>query len=783
MKFALKGEKEVAGKEFEYSFNINGIVGSGLLSSFQQTRAEMQISEKRINMLQGKLDELDKGYTDNSAAVAEYNQKNQQLQSKIADNIALQENLQQSIEESKSKITSYKNSLNLLKDAYQNGNIEVSEYKNQQRSLTAAINQERTAQAGLKNYLAAAKNETKSLKTESSNLKKEYATSITAVKKYENQHHSLTEALENEKSAYEGLAASSTLAGSANEMMKSRLSGMLSAGAGIGFLGGAAAKVGGSIDILQQALSNFQTATGASNEELQKFQQTLLNVYASGAGQDYEDIASAMKLIYQQTKLTGQELENASKGALLVRDAFDIDVNESVRAASSLMKNFGINAEQAYNLIAVGARNGANKNGDLADTLNEYAVQFKQLGFSAEQFTEILIKGADQGAFSVDKVGDAIKEFNIRVKDGSKTTAEGFGAIGLNADVMASKFAAGGISAQKAFTETIAALSKVENPVARNIAGVNLFGTMWEDLGEKGVLALAKLNNSVDMNNQVINQMQIDKITSFGQALDFIGRQAEVSVVGPLGQKTLPIMKDLATWMVNNSDTIQNVAVPALLGLGAAATALSVGALLPLIATIGWIPVAIGGVTAAGVALYNNWENLTNYASEAWGSAANTVDEFGNQIETKFDSITGWITTKWNDVKSFLSNPITATINYVKNGSGGVEVAANAAGGIYGKGAFLTTFAENSGESAIPHTPTARNIGLLAETNKIMGNPLGVGSNIQINAPFSPQITISGTAENEQLMSILQAAKEDFIADIKRILDDQDNQQRRLSFQ
>ena len=125
MKFALKGEKEVAGKEFEYSFNINGIVGSGLLSSFQQTRAEMQMSEKRINMLQGKLDELDKGYTDNSAAVAEYNQKNQQLQSKIADNIALQENLQQSIEESKSKITSYKNSLNLLKDAYQNGNIEV----------------------------------------------------------------------------------------------------------------------------------------------------------------------------------------------------------------------------------------------------------------------------------------------------------------------------------------------------------------------------------------------------------------------------------------------------------------------------------------------------------------------------------------------------------------------------------------------------------------------------------------------------------------------------------
>lgn len=773
----------MAGKEFEYSFNINGIIGSGLLSSFQQTRAEMQLSEKRINMLQGKLDELDKGYTDNSAAVAEYNQKNQQLQSKIADNIALQEDLQRSIDESKSRITSYKNSLNALKDAYQSGNIEVNDYKNQQKSLTAAINQEKTAQAGLKNYLAAAKKETKSLKAESADLKKEYTTSISAVRKYENQHQSLTEALEAEKAAYEGLAESSTLAGNASGMMKSKLSGMLSAGAGIGFLGVAAAKVGSSLDMLQQALGNLQTATGASDEELQKFQQTLLNVYASGAGQDYEDIASSMKLIYQQTKLTGQELENASKGALLIRDAFDIDVNESVRAASSLMKNFGINAEQAYNLIAVGAQNGANKNGDLADTLNEYAVQFNQLGFTAEQFTEILINGADQGAFSVDKVGDAIKEFNIRVKDGSKTTAEGFSAIGLNADLMASKFAAGGVSAQKAFNETIAALSKMEDPVARNIAGVNLFGTMWEDLGEKGVLALAKLNNSVDMNNQVINQMQVDKITSFGQALDFIGRQAEVSIVGPLGQKTLPIMKDLATWMVNNSDTIQNVAVPALFGLGAAATALAVGALVPLIATIGWIPLAIGGATAAGIALYNNWANLKNYASEAWESAANTVDEFGDQIETKIDDITGWITTKWNNVKSFLSNPITATINYVKGGSGSVEVAENAAGGIYSKGAFLTTFAENSGESAIPHTPTARNIGLLAETNKIMGNPLGVGSSIQINAPFSPQITVTGTADNDKLLKVLQTAKDEFIADLQRILADYENQQRRLSFQ
>lgn len=40
------------------------------------------------------------------------------------------------------------------------------------------------------------------------------------------------------------------------------------------------------------------------------------------------------------------------------------------------MKNFNISAEEAYGLIATGAQNGADKNGDLLDTLNEYSAQF-----------------------------------------------------------------------------------------------------------------------------------------------------------------------------------------------------------------------------------------------------------------------------------------------------------------------------------------------------------------------------------------------------------------------
>ena len=87
----------------------------------------------------------------------------------------------------------------------------------------------------------------------------------------------------------------------------------------------------------------------------------------------------------------------------------------------------------------------------------------------------------------------------------------------------------------------------------------------------------------------------------------------------------------------------------------------------------------------------------------------------------------------------------------------------------------LTTFAETSGESAIPHTPTARNIGLLAETNRIMGSPLGGGS---ITATFAPNITVQGNDDADKLREVLDNEMDKF----RHMLADLQSQQRRLSY-
>ena len=238
-------------------------------------------------------------------------------------------------------------------------------------------------------------------------------------------------------------------------------------------------------DSFSEAEKTVIAQTGATGQELDNLMDSSLNVFASSSAESLNDVAASMTTVQTATKLTGDALEEATQSALTLESALGLEVSETTRTAGALMKNFGIEAQQAYDIIAAGAQQGANQNGDLLDVLNEYSAQYAALGLSAEEFLSSLVDGADAGVFSVDKVGDAVKEFNIRAKDGSDTTAEAFEMLGMNADTMSARFAAGGETARTAFFEVVNALNSMSDPMEKNTAAVNLFGTMYEDLEAK----------------------------------------------------------------------------------------------------------------------------------------------------------------------------------------------------------------------------------------------------------------------------------------------------------
>lgn len=182
--------------------------------------------------------------------------------------------------------------------------------------------------------------------------------------------------------------------------------------------------------------------------------------------------------------------------------------------------------------------------------------------------------------------------------------------------------------------------------------------------------------------------------------------------------------------------------------------------------------VAIG----AGLLIYNNWDTIKQWFTTLWDDPELALQQFCDGVRSYLGGVFDWVSEKWESLKSLLSSPISGNVSIATGGGG--PVAQNAAGGVYRRGAFLTSFAEKSGESAIPHTPNRRNIGLLAQTNRIMGNPLGQGTNI--TATFAPQITVTGgSADVAAIDTLMEQKMQEFEALLKRVA----AQQRRLSYE
>lgn len=322
--------------------------------------------------------------------------------------------------------------------------------------------------------------------------------------------------------------------------------GMLAAGTAVVGVGVAAVNTANDFD---QAMNQFVASTGIGTEYTERYKKLMEDVYTNNYGDSFEDVADAMSQIRQQIGPVVDDwdpegLQEFTESAFALRDTFGLDIQESVRAAGTMMDQFCMDGTDAMDMIAAGAQNGLDFSGEFLDSINEYSVHFSKMGMDADDMFKIFQKGSDSGAFNLDKIGDAVKEMSIRVLDGSDTTKEGFETIGLNADEMASKFAAGGDSAKEAFKQTIDALAGIEDPLAQNTAGVDLFGTMWEDLGPDAVTALADIQDGAYDTADAMEGIKAVKYDDLGSMFEGLKRAVEVLLI-PLGEQLIPLLSDL----------------------------------------------------------------------------------------------------------------------------------------------------------------------------------------------------------------------------------------------
>lgn len=396
----------------------------------------------------------------------------------------------------------------------------------------------------------------------------------------------------------------------------------------------------------QKALNSLQAQAGLTAEEMTKYKDVLEDVYKGNFGESQEEVANVLALIKQTTNETNpSKLKDMTENLFTLRDAYDYDFVETLRAANMLMEQFGVTGDEAFNLIAQGSQKGLNKNGDLLDTINEYSVHYKQLGYDANEFFNSLENGSKAGTFSIDKLGDAMKEFGIRSKDTNSSTQEGFTLLGYGAKASAediqkakdevakleknlyyakeeqksfnnstseltkqkntdkieqysealktakknlanlesagkgakgsiedlqARFAKGGDSAKAATSEVLKALWEMDDKVKQNQAGVDLFGTMWEDLGIDGVKALMKVNGSADKTKNTMKKIKDIKYDDVEADWASLGRTVQTDVINPIGKSLFPEVKKLCKFASKHTDDI----IPTLKQIGVLTTAI-----------------------------------------------------------------------------------------------------------------------------------------------------------------------------------------------------------------
>jgi phage-related minor tail protein len=319
---------------------------------------------------------------------------------------------------------------------------------------------------------------------------------------------------------------------------------------GVGLAAGAGFMAGFSDALDREQIEDLIAASvefSPSSIDADSLMGTATELYEGAWGDSLAEVADAVVI-------TSRTIRDASEAdiAELTSTAMDVGrvlqqpVSEVARVAQQMMDNGLVSSiGEAFDVMAAGGQSGLNTAGDLLETFAEYSVKFDELGLSAADVFGVLQTGMQMGARDTDVLADAYKELAIRSINGSTATVEAFEAIGLAPEEMARKFSAGGESARAAIGEVAAALSGTQDELVQNLAGTDLFGAKWEDVGGQVVIASAGAIGSIDGIDGAAQRLSDTLNGNTRTSFEAFKREALGGITEAIETKVLPSLLDL----------------------------------------------------------------------------------------------------------------------------------------------------------------------------------------------------------------------------------------------
>lgn len=349
---------------------------------------------------------------------------------------------------------------------------------------------------------------------------------------------------------------------------------------------------GESQEEVANALALIKQTTNETNPSKLKEMTENLFTLSDTFGYDFVETLRAVNMMMEQFGITGEEafnliVQGSQKGLNKNGDLLD-----TINEYSVHYKQLGYDANEFINSLENGSKAGTFSIDKLGDAMKEFGIRSKDtvsstqegfalLGYGAKASAEDIKKAKDEVAkleknlyyakeeqkgfnnstseLTKQKNADKIEQYSEALKTAKENLANlesaGKGTKGSIEDLQA-RFAKGGDSAKAATSEVLKALFEMDDKVKQNQAGVDLFGTMWEDLGIDGVKALMKVNGSADKTQNTMKKIKDIKYDDVEADWASLGRTVQTDVINPIGKSLFPEVKKLCKFVENHTDDI-----------------------------------------------------------------------------------------------------------------------------------------------------------------------------------------------------------------------------------
>lgn len=460
---------------------------------------------------------------------------------------------------------------------------------------------------------------------------------------------------------------------------------MLPVSAGIAAIGAAGVA---SFNELDAGYDTIVTKTGATGEALEGLQSSMNAVFGE-LPTTAENAGIAIGEVNTRFGATGETLETLSKQFIEFAEINETDLNNSIGMTNKIMKAWNIDAAKTPNVLGL-ITVKAQETGISVDTLMNSVLEnnsvFKEMGLTFEQSIGLMAEFEKNGVNSTTALAGLKKAVvnyakeGLSMEEGLKKTIESIKNASSETEALTK---AQEIFGTKGAAEMTNAIREGRLSVEDLCASMEEYGTTVEDTfnatldpPDKAAVALNNLKIAgADLGNTILSALApaleglVSKVRNFAQWFTSLDDKAKLTIVtiggivAAIGPALIAFGK-MATGISAAVKAIQTIKTAYAAAKGAIASFNIVqtaqAAISKVVAAAQWlvnaamnanpiglIVIAIAGLVAAFVLLWNKCEGFRNFFIGMWEGIKTVFQAFLDWISPAIEAVKGYFEGLW----------------------------------------------------------------------------------------------------------------------------------------